>query len=84
MMRYINRLRTLKSPPIDIKLMIDGIKQHGYSDEEIADFMGTKHTTIAGIRKDQTPRTVYQEAFNLLDMYMRVVQKSPPFFGAET
>lgn len=66
--------------PIDWALLVQKLAARGISDEQIAEKTGIKAGTVKQMRLETAePRKEFDQAMELLDLYLVTTESTPPF-----
>jgi len=76
----IRRLFNMRCPPVDFSAMISELNSEGLTDQQIADYSELGRPWVNHIKHDRYDFKQAQSGLYLTDMYLRVVQKTPPFY----
>lgn len=75
-MTFQNRLKALR-PTVDFALMVQELKEEGYTLQQISDITGAKLSTIQLMNVDSVSSAQgWNECISLCDMYLRVTNKT--------
>lgn len=68
--------------PIDWALLVQKLAERGISDEQITAKTGIKTGTVKQMRLETAePRKEFDQAMELLDLYLVTTESTPPFIG---